>query len=71
MSQIEARITNRTSAIMEIHIYGHPVDMEPLLALAKKHNLMAIEDANEAYGAEYLSGLNGASTSWKCCRGMG
>jgi perosamine synthetase len=71
VSQIEARITNRTRAIMAVHIYGHPVDMDPLLALAKKHNLMVIEDAAEAHGAEYLSGLNGASASWKRCGGMG
>ncbi|MBA4383624.1 MAG: aminotransferase DegT [Anaerolinea sp.] len=71
MSQVEARITNRTRAIMPVHIYGHPVDMDPLLELTKKHNLVVVEDAAEVHGAEYLSGRNGASPSWKRCGGMG
>lgn len=53
VSLIEAKITSRTKAIMVVHIYGHPVDMDPVLALAKKHNLFVIEDAAEAHGAEY------------------
>jgi len=53
VSQIEAKITSRTRAIMPVHIYGHPVDMDPLLALARKHNLIIIEDAAEVHGAEY------------------
>lgn len=52
-SLIEAKITPRTKAIMVVHIYGHPVDMDPIMALAKKHNLFVIEDAAEAHGAEY------------------
>jgi perosamine synthetase len=50
---IEAKITPRTKAIMVVHIYGHPVDMDPVMEIAKKHNLMVIEDAAEAHGAEY------------------
>lgn len=50
---IEARITNRTKAIIPVHIYGHPCDMDPILALAKKYKLFVIEDAAEAHGAEY------------------
>lgn len=53
VSQIEARITSRTQAIMPVHIYGHPVDMNPLLTIASKHGLMVLEDAAEAHGAEY------------------
>ncbi len=53
VSQIEARITPKTRAILAVHIYGHPVDMDPLLALAKKYNLIVIEDAAEVHGAEY------------------
>ena len=53
VSQVEGKITSRTRAIMPVHIYGHPVDMDPLLDLAKKHNLTVIEDAAEAHGAEY------------------
>jgi perosamine synthetase len=50
---IEAKITPKTKAIIVVHIYGHPVDMDPVLALAKKHHLYVIEDAAEAHGAEY------------------
>ena len=45
----------RIKAIMPVHIYGHPVDMDPLRALAEDHGLFIIEDAAEAHGAEYLS----------------
>lgn len=53
VSRIEERITPRTRAIMPVHIYGHPVDMDPLLAVARKHGLMVVEDASEVHGAEY------------------
>jgi perosamine synthetase len=53
VSQIEARITPRTRAIMVVHIYGLPVDMEPLLHLAERHRLMIIEDAAEMHGQTY------------------
>jgi perosamine synthetase len=50
VSQIEAKITPRTKAVMVVHTYGLPVDMDPVLTLAKKHNLEIIEDAAEAHG---------------------
>lgn len=53
VSQVEAKITPRTKAIMAVHIYGLPVDMEPLLALAKKYGLVVIEDAAQAIGQSY------------------
>ena len=53
VSQIAARIGPRTKAIMAVHIYGHPTDMDPLLALAKDRGLAVLEDAAEAHGAEY------------------
>jgi perosamine synthetase len=53
VSQVESKITARTRAIMPVHIYGHPVNMDPLTALAKKYNLAILEDAAEAHGAEY------------------
>jgi perosamine synthetase len=53
VSQVETRITPRTRVIMPVHIYGHPVDMDPLLAIARKHGLMVVEDAAEVHGAEY------------------
>jgi perosamine synthetase len=53
VQQVAEKITPRTRAIMPVHIYGHPVDMDPILALARQHNLVVIEDAAEAHGAEY------------------
>jgi perosamine synthetase len=71
VAQIEERITPRTRAIMPVHIYGHPVDMDPLLCLAQKHGLAIIEDAAEVHGAEYLSGRSGAEPSWRRCGSFG
>lgn len=51
--RIEARITPRTRAIMVVHIYGLPVDMGPVLALAERHGLKVIEDAAEMHGQTY------------------
>lgn len=53
VSQIEHKITPRTKAIMVVHIYGLPVDMEPVLALADKFGLQIIEDAAEVHGQTY------------------
>jgi perosamine synthetase len=53
LNQLEAKITPRTKAIMVVHLFGHPVDMDPVMALASKHGLYVIEDAAEAHGAEY------------------
>ena len=53
VSQIEGKITSRTKAIMIVHIYGLPVDVEPILELAKRYNLKIIEDAAEMHGQEY------------------
>ncbi|MFC1465569.1 MAG: DegT/DnrJ/EryC1/StrS family aminotransferase [Candidatus Brachytrichaceae bacterium NZ_4S206] len=50
---IEAAITPRTKAIMAVHLFGYPCRMEPIVALARKHNLIVIEDAAQAIGAEY------------------
>jgi GDP-mannose 4,6-dehydratase len=52
-SKIEEKITPRTKAIIPVHLYGHPCDMDPIINLAKKYNLYIIEDAAEAHGAEY------------------
>lgn len=53
VDQIEARVTSRTRAILVVHIYGHPADMDPIMALAEKYGLTVIEDAAEVHGAEY------------------
>lgn len=53
VEQVAERITPRTKAIMPVHIYGHPVDMDPLNELAQRHGITVIEDAAEAHGARY------------------
>lgn len=53
VSQIEKKITKQTKAIMVVHIYGLPVEMEPVFRLAKKYKLKIIEDAAEAHGLTY------------------
>ncbi|MDF1671611.1 MAG: DegT/DnrJ/EryC1/StrS family aminotransferase [Roseovarius sp.] len=70
VDQIAARITPRTRAIMVVHIFGHPVDMDPVLALARKHDLKVIEDAAEVHGAAYLTMRDTADAQWKRCGGM-
>lgn len=60
VSQVESHITNKTKAIMAVHIYGIPVDMDPILELAKKYNLLVIEDVAEAQGLLYKDRMCGS-----------
>lgn len=53
IQQIQEKITQKTKAIMIVHLYGHPVDITPILQIAKKYHLKIIEDAAEAHGTEY------------------
>lgn len=71
VDQVRARLTPRTRAIMVVHIYGHPADMDPLLELADRHGLAVVEDAAEAHGAEYLAGRGGPSPAWRRCGSFG
>jgi len=57
--------------IMPVHIYGHPVDMDPINELAEQYGLSIIEDAAEAHGAQYLTGRNRDNPTWKRCGGLG
>ncbi len=52
-AKLEAAITPRTKAIMAVHLYGHPVDMDPVREIAARHNLKVVEDAAESVGATY------------------
>ena len=53
VSKIEKKINNKTKAIMVVHLFGHPVDMDKVLEIAKKYNLKVIEDCAESHGVEY------------------
>lgn len=81
VEQIEKKITGRTVAIMPVHIYGNPCDMDPIMDIAEKYKLIVIEDAAEAHGAQYLSyrqmnnlqkgKKNGKDASWRRCGSFG
>lgn len=71
VDQVVEKITPRTKVIMPVHIYGHPVDMDPLLDLADKYGLAIIEDAAEAHGAEYLAGRDAGEPTWRRCGSFG
>jgi len=70
VDEVAEKITPKTKAIMTVHIYGHPVDMDPLIDLAEDHHLAIIEDAAEAHGAEYRSRRQGKDT-WRRCGSFG
>jgi len=52
-SDVEQKVTERTKVVLPVHLYGHPVDMDPLLEIAEENNLHVLEDACQAHGAEY------------------
>ncbi len=60
VEKIESAITPRTKAIIPVHLFGQPCDMDPIMDLAKKHGLAVIEDACQAHGAEYKGIRTGA-----------
>jgi perosamine synthetase len=67
----EAAIGPRTRAIMPVHHFGHPADLEPLLRAAAKADLAVIEDAAQAHGAEYLVDEDGGEPIWRRCGSLG
>jgi perosamine synthetase len=60
IEQLEEKITDRTKAIIVVHTFGHPVDMDAVTEIARKHNLYVVEDAAEAHGAQYKGRLVGS-----------
>ncbi|HEX2910742.1 MAG TPA: DegT/DnrJ/EryC1/StrS family aminotransferase [Chloroflexia bacterium] len=59
VEQVEAKVTSRTKAIIPVHLYGQAVDLEPLLEIADKYNLVVIEDSCQAHGATYKGKFTG------------
>jgi dTDP-4-amino-4,6-dideoxygalactose transaminase len=67
VSRIEAAITDRTRAIIPVHLYGQPVDLDPLLEIARRYELWVLEDAAQAHGARYKDrriGSHGDAVAW-------
>ena len=65
-AKIEAAITPRTKVIMPVHLYGTCADMDPILDIARRHNLIVIEDAAQAHGAEYKGRRAGSMGDLAC-----
>lgn len=66
-ARIEAAITARTKVILPVHLYGQPADLDPILAIARKHGLRVLEDAAQAHGARYKGrriGAHGDAVAW-------
>ena len=65
-TKVEAAITNKTKAIVAVHLYGQPADLDPLKAIAKKHNIYLVEDCAQSHTAEYkgkrVGGLSDAAS---------
>jgi dTDP-4-amino-4,6-dideoxygalactose transaminase len=64
--KIEAAITPNTKAIIPVHLYGRPADMDPILSIARAHGLAVIEDAAQAHGAEYKGRRAGSMGDLGC-----
>jgi len=66
VGQIESRITKRTKAVLPVHLYGQAADMDPLMAIARKHRLRVIEDCAQSFGADYRGKKTGAFGDLGC-----
>jgi dTDP-4-amino-4,6-dideoxygalactose transaminase len=60
ISQVERKITKKTKAIIPVHLYGNPADMDPIMEIAQRHKIHVVEDACQAHGAEYKGKKAGA-----------
>ena len=65
-ARIEAAITPRTKAILPVHLYGHPADMDPICEIARRHGLAVIEDCAQAHGAAYKGRTVGSIGDYGC-----
>jgi dTDP-4-amino-4,6-dideoxygalactose transaminase len=63
---IERAITSRTKAILPVHLYGHPFDLDPVMAICKKHKLPLVEDACQSHGAKYKGRTVGTFGAISC-----
>ena len=63
---LEAKITKKTKAIVPVHMYGHPCDMDAILRLSRKYRLAVIEDAAQAHGAQYKGRMAGSFGKLSC-----
>ena len=66
VTRIEQAITPRTRALLPVHLYGHTADLDPMVAIAKRHSLRLIEDAAQAHGAEYKGRRAGSIGDFGC-----
>lgn len=66
VSKVEEAINSKTKVLLPVHIYGHPVDMDPVIKFAKKYGLSVVEDAAEAHGAEYKGKICGSMGDIGC-----
>jgi len=66
INKLEGAITSKTKAVLPVHIYGQSADMDPLMEIARRHNLIVIEDACQAHGAEYKGRRAGSIGDMGC-----
>ena len=66
VTQVEAALTERTKALLPVHLHGHPADLDPILDIARRNNLVVIEDTAQAHGAEYKGRRTGALGDLGC-----